>query len=162
MHILVELEGVLKGPRNDEPILTGIQMVGALSSYNQISFLTEMSTLEAKQWVDVNKIVDYDNLLDASLALEGDDLTERQIKHARNRGKVDMFITGNPKHWVIAFEQGLPSIMFGVPSYVRPEFRPDAPKRVRSWDEITEAIAKQNAQRTQDRRLQRSEGTNFE
>jgi hypothetical protein len=162
VHILVELEGVLKGPRNDEPILVGIQMVGALSSYNQISFLTEMSTLEAKQWVDVNKIVDYDNLLDASLHLEGDDLTERQIKHARSRGKVDMFITGNPEHWVVAFEQGLPSIMFGVPSYIRPEFRPDAPKRVRSWDEITKAIAKQNEQRTQDRRLTRGEGTNFD
>jgi hypothetical protein len=53
-------------------------------------------------------------------------------------------------------------MMFGVPSYTRPEFRPDAPKKVRAWSDIEAAIAKQNELRTKDIRLTRTETTKFE
>jgi hypothetical protein len=52
--------------------------------------------------------------------------------------------------------------MFGMPSYLRPEFRPDMPKKIRSWNQIEEAIEKQNVLRTQDARLSRTESLNFE
>ena len=42
MQILVDLDGVLKG-QNDEPIATGVLMVGALSSFNQITFISSES-----------------------------------------------------------------------------------------------------------------------
>ena len=162
MHILVQLEGVLKGNRNDEPILVGIQMVGALSSYNKISFMSDMTKAEMEQWVNVNKIVDFDNLIDSSVHLEGENLQERQIKYVRSRGAVDMFITNNPTLWAYSFEQGIPSVMFGMPSYTRAEFRPDAPKRIRAWNDIEEAVEKQNALLTKDARLLRTESINFE
>jgi hypothetical protein len=161
MHILVDLDGVLKST-SDEPISTGVLMVGALSSYNQITFLSSESEDETQRWLDINKIVDFDRIIDSSVHLDGENLRERQIKFARSRGPVDLFITNNPTLWAYAFEQGIPSIMFGVPSYTRVEFRPDAPKRVRAWTDIEESIKKQNALRTKDARLTRSEGTNFE
>lgn len=161
MHILVELDGVLRS-RTQEPIATGIQMVGALSAYNQISLMTNASTPEVTQWLDINKVVDFDNVFDASLTLAGDELEHRQIKFARSKGKVDLFITNNPTLWAYAFDLGIPSVMFGVPSYTRPEFRPDAPRKVRAWSDIEEAIEKQNAMRTQDARLTRTEALNFE
>ncbi len=162
MHIVVELDGVLRGNRNDEPIAQGILVVGALSAYNQISFITELSTKEAEQWINQNKVVDFDNLIDSSVALEGEDLKQRQLKVARSKGNVDLFITSNPALWAFAFDQGIPSLMFGVPSYLRAEFRPDAPKAVRSWSQIEEAISKQNELRTKDKRLIRTETVRFE
>lgn len=162
MHVVIDLDGVLKGDQNDEPILTGIQFVGALSAYNKISFITDFSKGEAEQWVNMNKIVDFDNIYDSSLHLEGDNLKERQLRFARSRGPIDLFITSNPALWVFAFDLGIPSMMFGVPGYIRPEFRPDAPKKVRSWDQIQEAVKKQNELRTKDARLTRSEGVNFQ
>lgn len=161
MHILVELDGVLRS-RTHEPIGTGILMVGALSAYNQISLMSNAPSAEVNQWLDINKVVDFDNILDASLALAGDVLEHRQINHARSRGQVDLFITNNPSLWAYAFDLGIPSIMFGVPSYTRPEFRPDAPKKLRTWSEIEAAIDKQNALRTQDARIARTESLNFE
>jgi hypothetical protein len=121
-----------------------------------------MNKAEAEQWVNINKIFDYDNLIDSSIGLVGEDLKERQLKMARANGSVELFITGNPKLWAIAFDLGIPSVMFGVPSYTRPEFRPDAPKRVRAWSDIEEAVKKQNELRTKDARLNRSEGVRFE
>lgn len=161
MHILVDLDGVVRGP-NDVPISAGVQLVGALSAWNQISYMTTSNTAEVTQWMDTNKVVDFDLVIDASVALEGDELKERQVKYARSRGKVDMVITSDPVLWVFAFEQGITALMFGQPDYLRAEFRPDAPKAIRSWDQIQEAVAKQNALRSQDARLSRTEALNFE
>lgn len=162
MHILVDIDGVLKGYANDEPIAAGIQMVGALSSWNKVTFITEMKATEAEQWININKIFDYDNMLDSSIGLVDEELKQRQIKMARAKGNVELFITANPKLWAFAFDMGIPSVMFGVPSYIRPEFRPDAPKRVRAWDDIEAAVKKQNELKTKDARLKRSEGIRFE
>jgi hypothetical protein len=161
MHILVEMDGVLRG-NNEAPIAPGIIMVGTLSSWNQITFMGSVTQAEMQYWLDVNKIVDFDRLIDSSVALDGEDLSERQVNVARAKGPIDLFITNNPKLWAYAFNMGIPSVMFAVPSYTRVEFRPDAPKRIRSWDAIEESINKQNELRTKDARLQRTEGLNFE
>jgi hypothetical protein len=155
------MDGVLRG-NNEAPIAPGIIMVGTLSSWNQITFMGSVTQAEMQYWLDVNKIVDFDRLIDSSVALEGEDLSERQVNVARAKGPIDLFITNNPKLWAYAFNMGIPSVMFAVPSYTRVEFRPDAPKRIRSWDNIEESINKQNELRTKDARLQRTEGLNFE
>lgn len=161
MHIVVDLDGVLKG-RNDNPISTGVIMVGSLSAWNKLTLISQDSLTEIQHWLDTNKIVDFDNIIDKSVALEGEGLSERQLNYVRGRGAVDLFITNNPTLWAFAFEQGIPSVMFGAPSYTRPEFRPDAPKKVRAWNDIEQAIEKQNTMRTQDARLTRTESINFE
>jgi len=162
MHIIVDLDGVLREPRNDTPIAQAIQVVGALSAWNQISLITEMSRPAAEQWLNQNKVVDFDHVYDGSYYLEGDVLKFRQLKAARAKGRVDMVITTDPKLWVYAFEQGIPAMMFGMPDYLRAEFRPDAPKAVRAWDDIVSAIEKQNEMRTKDARITRTETFRFE
>lgn len=162
MHILVELEGVLRGTK-DEPIPAGILMIAQLAAYNSITFMTELTRAQAEQWINVNKVVDYDNLLDSSVGLVGEELSPRQMMVARSKGNIDLFVTNNPTNWAKAFEQGIPSIMFGVPSYTRLEFRPDAPKKVRAWNDIENEIRKQNELRTQDKRITKhDEGVRFE
>jgi hypothetical protein len=161
MQILVDVSGVLKST-SDEPIPTGVLMIGTLSVYNNLTFLTSETEAELTYWLNGHKIVDYDKIIDSKVGLAGEDLTERQIKLARSKGPVDLVITNNPKVWVFTFEMGIPSVMFGVPSYTRPEFRPDAPKKIRSWDDIEATLHKQNQMRTEDARLSRTEALNFE
>lgn len=161
MQILVDIDGVIKGV-NDEPIGTGIIMVGTLSVYNKLILMTSDKGAAFRQWLDVNKVVEFDDIIDDSVGLVGESLGERQLLHARSRGPIDLFITNNPSLWAFAFDHGIPSVMFAVPSYTRIEFRPDAPKRVRAWNDIEEAIDKQNALRTNDKRLSRDEGVRFE
>jgi len=161
MHIVVELDGVLRGS-NEEPIGTGVIMTGTLSVYNKLTLLSSSTQKETKYWLDVNKIVDFDLIMDSSIALPDEPLAERQLNVCRSRGPVDLFITNNPTTWAYAFEQGIPSVMFAVPSYTRPEFRPDAPKKVRAWGDIEAAIEKQNSLKTNDARLARTEALNFE
>lgn len=161
MQILVELDGVLRG--QDEAVIPiGVIMYGTLTVYNRMVIMSSMSEADTKRWLDTNKIVDYDLIVDNSVYLVDEDPQKRQINHARALGGIDLFITGNPELWAYAFDMGIASVMFGVPSYTRVEFRPDAPKKIRAWDEIEEAIKKQNELRTQDARLLRTESINFE
>jgi hypothetical protein len=161
MKILVELDGILRGT-NDEPIPNGIILAGTLSVYNKITFFTELSQAEAEQWLNVNKVVDYDELLTAELDLHGEELKQRQLTLARSKGTIDLVITSDPRLWAYSFEQGFTSVLFGVPAYTRVEFRPDAPRKVRAWNEIEEAIKTQNELRTKDVRQTRLEGLMFE
>lgn len=161
MQILVDINGVIRG-QNDEPIGTGIVMVGTLSVYNKLILMSSDKLDVTKSWLDVNKVVEFDEIIDSSVHLEGEKLSERQLRHARSKGPIDLFITNDPSMWAFAFDYGIPSVMFGVPSYTRVEFRPDAPKRVRAWSDIEQAIERQNALRTNDKRLLRNEGVNFE
>jgi hypothetical protein len=161
MNIVVDLDGVLKGDK-DQPIREGVILIGSLSSWNKITYLSSMGLEETKYWLDINKIVDFDRIIDKSIGLVDEELGPRQFNHARSLGLAEMYVTNNPKMWAYAFDQGIPSVMFGVPSYTRPEFRPDAPKRIRAWTDIEEAVEKQNALRTQDARLSRTEALNFE
>lgn len=161
MYIIVEIDGVLR-TEDEAPIATGVLMVGTLTVYNRMVFLSSGSAEATERWMNQNKVVDFDLVIDNSVALEGEDLVERQLNVARTKGPVDLFITSNPEHWVYAFNHGIPSVMFGVPAYQRIEFRPDAPKRVRTWDQVVETVAKQNEIRTKDARLSRTESLNFE
>jgi len=161
MQILVELDGVLRN-KDDGIISTGVLTYSMLTAYNRMTIMSTSTEEDTLRWLNVNKVVDVDNIIDSSVALEGEDLAERQINFARSRGAIDVFITSNPKLWAYAFDLGITSIMFGVPSYIRPEFRPDAPKKVRSWDSIQEAIDRQNEARVKDLRLTRSTDVSFE
>lgn len=161
MEILVELNGVLKSD-SGKPIITGVMMYAALAAYNRVTIITDMKEAEAIRWMNENKVVDFDKIIDSSVYLTDEEPTKRQINHARSLGGVELFITNNPNNWAYAFDLGIPSVMFGVPSYTRAEFRPDAPKQVRAWSDIEKAVAKQNALRTQDRRLAKQDGFRFE
>jgi hypothetical protein len=161
MQILVELDGVLR-TKDDGIISTGVLMYSMLTAYNRMTVMSSSTEAETLRWLNTNKIVDVDTIVDSSVALEGEDLAKRQINFARSRGSIDLFITSNPSLWAYAFDQGITSVMFGVPAYIRPEFRPDAPKKVRSWDSIEEAINKQNEAKVKDLRLTRNTDVSFE
>lgn len=161
MRILAQMEGVVRS-RDDDPIPTGIIMTGTLTVHNQLTFMTELSEEKAKLWLNINKIVDYDHLIDSSASLVYEELAQRQIDLARAKGGIDLFITSDPKLWAYAFDKGIPSAMFGSPSHLPPQNRYDAPKRLRTWNEIEAAIEKQNEFRTEAARARKTEALNFE
>lgn len=161
MEILVELNGVLKS-EDGKPIITGVLMYAALAAYNRVTIMTDMREADAIKWMNENKVVDFDKIIDSSVYLTDENPSHRQISLARTHGGVALFITNNPSNWAYAFDVGIPSVMFGVPSYTRAEFRPDAPRKVRAWNQIEESVAKQNALRTQDKRMSGQDGFRFE
>jgi hypothetical protein len=160
MRILVELDGVLRG-RASDPITTGVLLVGTLTAFNQIVLLSSSSTTETERWLAINKVVDYDEIVDSSAALVGEDQSRRQLDVARSKGVADMLITADPKLWRYAFDRGIACVLFGPPGQVSPEYRHDAPPKVRAWAEVEAAVEEQNVIRTKAARTQMPEGIAF-
>ena len=107
--------------------------------------MTSRNTEDAKQWLNAHGIINYDDLIDSSFALEGEDLKKRQFVLSRSRAPIEMYVDSDPSMCAWVFQdQMVPTVLFSHPGYVRVEHRPDAPKKVRAWADIEESITRVN------------------
>lgn len=143
MNTVLSLDSVLRSDTG-ELILTGIPVYRAFKAVGRVTLLTSMPQQSAEVWCMVHKLNNYDDLIDNSVALDfEEELKFRQLSVARTKGSIDLYVDGDPGVVAEAMRRGIPSLLFSTPQYIRPEFRPDAPKKIRRWDDL---IAERNRQ----------------
>jgi hypothetical protein len=144
VNILVSLDGVLSS-ESGEPIRAGVALYYALNINNRVALMTSRGEEDAKQWLQSHGIINYDDLIDRSFHLEGEDIKKRQFILSRSRAPIEMYVDSDPKMCAWVFEnQMVPTVLFTHPGYVRVEHRPDAPKKVRAWSDIEDSINRVN------------------
>ena len=150
MNILVSLDGVLSSDSGD-PIRAGVMLYYALNINNRVAIMTSRKEEDAKHWLNSHGIINYDDLIDYSYHLEGEDLKKRQFVMSRSRAPIELYVDSDPTMCAWVFEeQGIPAIMFMNPGYLSVERRPDAPKKVRTWDQIQESIDRVNVHKSRE------------
>jgi hypothetical protein len=103
--------------------------------------MTSRKEEDAKQWLQSHGIINYDDLIDSSFALEGEDLKKRQFTMSRSRAPIEMYVDADPTMCAWVFEeQRVPAILFS---------RPDAPKKVRRWSDIEASVNRVNMARSE-------------
>lgn len=148
MNVLVSLEGVLSSDNSDNPNRTGALLYYALKSNSRVAIFTGWSKGRAEHWLAVNGFVGYDELIDNSYDLIGDELSKRQVTVARSRQPVELLITSEPSLVAWAFENGIPAILFAHPDTMLIPNRPDV--KMKPWADIEEVISKRNVKRSLD------------
>jgi len=144
VNVLLALDGVLSS-ESGEPIRAGVILYYALANAHRVTIITSRKTDDAEQWLQGHGIINYDELLDSSVALEGDDLKKRQFLLARSKAPLEMYVDSDPAMCAWAFEsQNVPSVLFSHPGYARVENRPDAPSKVRKWSDIEASVTRVN------------------
>lgn len=118
-----------------------------------MALVTDRTYKDAEHWLFSHGIIDYDDLIDNSYGLEGEDLRKRQITQSRIKSPIEMYIDSDPAMCAWAFEQGMTAVVFAHPSYIPVKNRPDAPTQPKAWDEVEAAIKRVNIARSMDRRL---------
>ena len=150
MNILVSLDGVLSSD-SGEPIRAGVMLYYALNINNRVAIMTSRKTEDAEHWLQSHGIINYDELIDTSYRLEGEDLKKRQFILSRSKAPVELYVDSDPSMCAWVFEeQGIPAIMFMNPGYLAVERRPDAPSKVRKWTDIENAIDRVNVAKSKD------------
>lgn len=148
MNILVSLDGVLSS-ESGEPIRAGVALYYALNINNRVALMTSRGEEDAKQWLQNHGIINYDDLIDRSFDLEGEDIKKRQFTLSRSRAPIEMYVDSDPRMCAWVFETHMvPTVLFTHPGYVKVEHRPDAPKKVRAWSDIEESINRVNTARS--------------
>ena len=144
MNILVSLDGVLSSD-SGEPIRAGVILYYALNAGHRVALMTSRTEEDAKAWLTLHGIINYDDLITMSYKLGDDDLKKRQFLLSRSRAPIEMYVDSDPSMCAWVFEtQNVTSLLFSHPGFVRVEHRPDAPKKVRAWADIEEAVNRVN------------------
>jgi len=150
VNILVTLDGVLSS-ESGEPIRAGVILYYALANAHRVTIITNRKMDDAEQWLQGHGIINYDELIDCSVALEGEDLKKRQFLLARSKAPLEMFVDSDPSMCAWAFEtQNITSLLFSHPGYVKVENRPDAPSKVRRWSDIEASVTRVNLAKAKD------------
>jgi len=150
VNILVALEGVLSSAHNDTPSRIGAMVYYGFKPNHRVAIFTSQKRADAEHWLNMNGFIAFDELIDNTYELLGDELSQRQITIARSRQQVELLVTGDPKLAAWAFEQGIPSLVLAHPDTMLVQNRPDAPKKMRAWTDIEEVISKRNVKRSLD------------
>lgn len=66
---------------------------------------------------------------------------------------IELYIVADPNEASLLFEAGYMVTLFMHPTYARPEWRPDAVKRLRPWGELAAIMQTQAAQKAADERI---------
>jgi len=149
VNIVVALDGVLSSD-SGEPIRAGVALYYALNINNRVAIMTSRKEADAKQWLQSHGIINYDDLIDSSFALEGEDLKKRQFTLSRSRAPIEMYVDADPAMCAWVFEdQHVPAVLFSHPGFAVVENRPDAPKKVRRWSDIEASINRVNIARSE-------------
>lgn len=162
MNIVLCLDGVIRSETGDF-VTDGLILYRSLHTVGRVVLLTSLDRPAADTWLMMHNMSDYDDLIDSSVTLDpAENLRVRQLQVARTRGNIDFYVDADPGMVAEAFRQGITSLLFSMPKYARPEFRPDAPKGVRKWDDIVAERTRQQAMKSADVRLKNDDLIGFE
>jgi hypothetical protein len=144
LNILLSLNGVLRA-ESGEPNRAGVILYYALNAGHRVAIITKDDKADAEHWLQSHGIIGYDDLLDNSVELAGEDLRQRQFRVSRHKAPIEMYVDSDPEMCAWVFEhQNVPTLLVSHPSHLPVEFRPDAPRKIRAWNEIENAITRVN------------------
>ena len=143
MNIILSLDGVLRA-ESGEPNRTGVLVYYALNNAHRVALITKDDSANAKHWLNSHGIIGFDDLLDNSVDLAGEDLKRRQFTLSRKKAPVELYVDSDPSMCAWVMEQGIATLLVSNPSYLPVEHRPDAPSKVRKWSDIEAAITNVN------------------
>lgn len=144
MNIILSLNGTLRA-ESGEPNRAGVLLYYALNAAHRVAFITKDNKADAEHWLQSHGIIGYDDLLDNSVELTGEELKKRQFLISRSKAPVEMYVDSDPEMCAWVFEhQNVPTLLVSHPSYLPVEHRPDAPRKVRAWNDIEASITRVN------------------
>ena len=162
MNTSIAMDGVLRGDTGDL-IIDGLMVYRAFKVLGRVTLFTDLPRSMAEVWLIMHGMPDFDDLIDSSVRIDPKEpLRYRQIAVTRSNGPINMYIDADPSVVAEAMRLGIPTMLYSSPQYVRPEFRPDAPKGVRKWDDLVNERSRQQAMKAVDPRLKDEEFSTFE
>ena len=141
MAVVMFVDGVLRS-ETGSPIYQGLALYRMFNEDVRVILLTKERE-KTHRWLLEHKINKIDDLFDYNLPGVLDDPELDQVKYCRSQGKVEVVVTADLDLGKKLLQEGLDTLLFLHPTYLRPEFRPDGRQGVRSWAAIEAEMDKQ-------------------
>ena len=141
MAVVRFVDGVLRSDTGS-PIYQGLALYRMFNEDVRVILLSNERE-KTHRWLLEHKINKIDDLFDYNLPGVLDDPELDQVKYCRSQGKVEVVVTADLDLATKLLQEGLDTLVFLHPTYLRPEFRPDGRQGVRSWAAIEAEMDKQ-------------------
>jgi hypothetical protein len=145
------VDGVLRH-NSSAPIYSGMALYRMFSEDMRVVLLSENKE-KTHRWLLEHKINTFDDLIDNSVPGVSEDPEFEQVKYCRSQGKIELVVTANIELAKKLLEEGIDTLMFLHPNYLRPEFRPDGRQGIRSWAAVQDEMDKQMEMLREDPRV---------
>lgn len=152
MAIVMFVDGVLRNKLNNAPIYQGLALYRMFNEDVRVVLLCDDRD-KTNRWLLEHKINKLDDLIDHRVPGVVANPELEQVKYCRSQGKMELVVTANVELAKGLLEEGIDSLLFLHPNYLRPEFRPDGRQGMRSWAAIEEEIDKQIEMMKEDPRV---------
>jgi hypothetical protein len=152
VSILIFADDVIRNPRDQSPITSGIALYKSLNETNRVLVIAE-NREKTEIWMKTHNIA---KRLDDIVQLVDDPARETKLSTVdfiRSKTKITAVVTADSDLTKQLLEQGITVLVFLNPKYARPEFRPDGREGVKSWNAIVEELDKQQGLYSEDTRL---------
>jgi hypothetical protein len=133
---LIALEGVLK-TEIGAPIPEGIKLFRILAEQYRVVIASDLAPDLTEHWLRSNMIFGYAEVYDNRFFFEGQDLRARHLAIAKSAGKVDLFIDPDADRCAMALANGVTTILFAAPQFIRTS------REAKSWTEVSEEVERQ-------------------
>jgi len=150
--ILMFVDGVMRS-HTGAPCRQGVNLYRTLRQHTQVFLLCSHKEKD-ERWLKENKINAVDDLIGPDIPMSGDWVEWRQVEYCRGRGNVDYVVTADPELAAKLLDAGVTTVMFLQPIYISERFRPDSKEGRKSWQDITDEIARQQDLYVDDSRIQ--------
>lgn len=141
MAVVMFVDGVMRSDTGS-PIYQGLALYRMFNEDVRVILLTDDRD-KTHRWLLEHKINKIDDLIDRNVPGVIDDPELEQVKYCRSQGKVDVVVTADTDLAAKLLKEGLDTLMFLHPTYLRPEFRPDGRQGQKSWSAITAEMDRQ-------------------
>lgn len=137
---VISLEGVLAVGRPDDVVMMkpfgpGVITYHAMKSLTKIVVVSTAPQDRAEHWLRVQGLRDHAYLYAGDKPLMDKLSAMRAIQL-----DISLVLHPDPAEVVTALRAGFLCGLWSHPSYARPEWRPDAPRTQRPWDEVVKEV----------------------
>lgn len=142
---LIAIDGVLRKTMGGAPIPEGRRLYVSLANTGRVVLLGTGEQDEA-DWLGLNGMVQHDFVVTDTPVLAAD-------RMRREGYGVDLVVLAAPAQAQRLIAAGLNTLLFTHAEYAHPEWRPDTPRGLQSWQEILVAVREDARAKAKDVRL---------
>ena len=154
MATLMFIDGVLRNPVTNAPILQGMSLYRVLKEKGRVLLLCT-DKYKDDRWLRENKVNLVDDLVGLEMTAGVEWPALRQVEYCRGQQSgAELVITSDPALAAKLLEIGLTTLMFMHPVYMAEKFRPDGKRGAKSWEKIKSEIISQQETYVEDHRVQ--------
>lgn len=154
MATLMFIDGVLRNPVTNAPILQGMSLYRILKEKGRVLLLCT-DKYKDDRWLRENKVNLVDDLVGLEMTAGVEWPALRQVEYCRGQQSgAELVITSDPALAAKLLEIGLTTLMFMHPVYMAEKFRPDGKRGAKSWEKIKSEIISQQETYVEDHRVQ--------